>query len=65
MTIGVADDTKTLCVEEYKKDPKLKPEDIQLILDWLKKQAHLPQIEGNELDENLSKFINVWNLKIE
>ena len=57
MTIGVADDYQSVCLREYKKDPKLKPEDIQLILDWLKKQAHLPKLEGNE-------FINIFFLTV-
>lgn len=30
----------------YAKDKKLKPEDIKIIQEWLKKQPHLPKIEG-------------------
>ena len=49
MTIGIADDSKALCEKEYKKDPKIKSEDIQLLMDWLKKQAHLPKLDGNKV----------------
>lgn len=35
------------CEKEYAKDPEIKQEDIQQLLDWAEKQQHMPKITGN------------------
>lgn len=37
---------KVTLEDEYKKNPKLKGEDIQEVQVWLKKQPHLPSVTG-------------------
>lgn len=39
--------TKTVTVEdEYRKNPELKKEDVNELLEWAKTQPHLPKISG-------------------
>ena len=30
----------------YLKDPKINREDVKILQEWLKKQPHLPELEG-------------------
>lgn len=32
--------------DEYKKNKQLKREDVKVLMEWVEKQAHLPQITG-------------------
>lgn len=34
------------CDAEYLKDPKIKKEDIQQMVEWVEKQPHLPKVSG-------------------
>lgn len=35
--------------DEYRRNPEMKKEDVQELLEWAKTQPHLPQISGDRL----------------
>ncbi len=34
------------CEAEYEKDPKIKREDVQQLVNWVEKQPHMPKVKG-------------------
>lgn len=46
MKVSNTQDEESRCLAEYSKDPKIKKEDIQHIMEWLNKGINFP-IEGD------------------
>nr|CAD7569531.1 unnamed protein product [Timema californicum] len=47
--------------EEYRKNPKLRPEDIRYLQDWLSKQPHLPAVPERDRSGNLVLLFRMAN----